>query len=100
MFDKDPKEYINLVPLKTWYRFIFDDGLSFDYSGDENEMKNQIERISKKDVKGYQDLLKFTKKIFDKGFSELSAVPFDKPSFMIQQLPALLSLKSYKSVYS
>ena len=33
LFDKDPKEYINIVPLKTWYRFIFDDGMSFDYSG-------------------------------------------------------------------
>jgi len=100
LFNRNSKDYINLVPLKTWYRFIFDDGLSFDYSGDENEMKNQIEKISKKDVKGYQDLLKFTKKIFDKGFSELSDVPFNKPSFMFKQLPALLNLKSYKSVYS
>ncbi|MDC0052131.1 phytoene desaturase family protein, partial [bacterium] len=100
LFKKDSKEYINIVPLKIWYRFIFDDGLSFDYSGNENEMKNQIERISKNDVKGYQELLKFTKKIFDKGFSELSDVPFNKPSFMIKQLPALLNLKSYKSVYS
>jgi len=100
LFNKDSKDYINLVPLKTWYRFIFDDGLSFDYSGDENEMKNQIERISKNDVKGYQNLLKFTKKIFDKGFLELSDVPFNKPGFMIKQLPALLNLKSYKSVYS
>jgi phytoene desaturase len=100
LFNKNSKDYINIVPLKTWYRFIFDDGLSFNYSGNENEMEQQIEVISKNDVKGYQNLLKFTKKIFDKGFSELSEVPFNKPSFMFKQLPALLSLKSYKSVYS
>ncbi len=100
LFNKNSKDYIHLVPLKTWYRFIFDDGLTFDYSGNENEMKNQIKKISENDVKGYQELLKFTKKIFDKGFLELSDVPFDKPSFMIKQLPALLNLKSYKSVYS
>jgi phytoene desaturase len=100
LFNKNSKDYINIVPLKTWYRFIFDDGLSFDYSGNENEMKNQIEKINKNDVKGYQDLLKFTKKIFDKGFSELSDVPFNKPGFMFKQLPSLLNLKSYKSVYS
>ena len=100
LFNKNSKDYIHLVPLKTWYRFIFDDGLTFDYSGNENEMKNQIKKISENDVKGYQDLLEFTKKIFDKGFLELSDVPFDKPSFMFKQLPALLSLKSYKSVYS
>ena len=100
LFNKKSENYIKIVPLKTWYRFIFDDGLSFDYSGNENEMKNQIEKINKNDVKGYQKLLKFTKKIFEKGFLELSDVPFHKPSFMFKQLPALLSLKSYKSVYS
>ncbi|MDC0205197.1 phytoene desaturase family protein [Pelagibacteraceae bacterium] len=100
LFNKNSKDYINIVPLKTWYRFIFDDGLSFDYSSNESEMKSQIERINKNDVKGYQNLIDFTKKIFDKGFLELSNVPFNKPSFMLKQLPALLNLKSYKSVYS
>ena len=66
LFNKNSKDYINIVPLKTWYRFIFDDGSSFDYSGNENEMNNQIEKINKNDVRGYQDLLKFTKKIFDR----------------------------------
>ena len=100
LFNKNSKDYIKIVPLKTWYRFIFDDGLSFDYSGNENEMENQIEKISKNDVKGYKELLKFTKKIFDKGFLELSDVPFHKLGFMFKQLPSLLNLKSYKSVYS
>jgi phytoene desaturase len=63
-------------------------------------MKKQIEEISKEDVKGYEKLVNFTKKIFDKGFTELADVPFDKPFVMMQQVPALLKLKSYKSVYS
>ena len=100
LFGKSPKNYIELVPLNTWYRFVFEDGNKFDYSGNEDEMKNQIEKINKDDVKGYEDLVKFTKKIFDKGFMELSDVPFDKPLFMMKQLPALINLKSYKSVYS
>ncbi len=100
LFGKSPKNYIKLVPLNTWYRFVFEDGNKFDYSGNEDEMKNQIEKINKDDVKGYEELVKFTKKIFDKGFMELSDVPFDKPLFMMKQLPALINLKSYKSVYS
>ena len=44
-----------------------------------NEMKKQIEKINEDDVKGYEKLVKFTKKIFDKGFTELADVPFDKP---------------------
>ena len=100
LFNKDPKNYIELSPLKVWYQFIFDDNSSFNYSGDELDMKKQIEKICKNDVKGYEKLVNFTKKIFDKGFVELADIPFDKPSTMIQQLPALLKLKSYKSVYS
>jgi phytoene desaturase len=100
LFKKDPKDYIKLSPLKIWYQFIFEDGSKFDYSGNETEMRNQIEKINKKDVKGYEKLVNFTKKIFDKGFTELADVPFDKPFVMMQQLPALLKLKSYKSVYS
>ena len=100
LFKKDPKDYIKLTPLKIWYQFIFEDKTKFDYSGNESEMKNQIQKINKTDVKGYEKLVNFTKKIFDKGFTELADVPFDKPFVMMQQLPALLKLKSYKSVYS
>ena len=100
LFKKKPENYIELIPLKIWYRFIFEDGEKFDYSGDESEMKRQIEKINKSDVKGYMDLVSFTKKIFDKGFTELADVPFNKPLIMMKQLPSLLKLKSYKSVYS
>ena len=100
IFNKKPEDYIEIKSLDIWYRFLFEDGTSFDYSGNEVSMKNQIEKISKNDVKGYENLLKFTQKIFDKGFSELADVPFDRPFFMMKQLPALINLKSYKSVYS
>jgi phytoene desaturase len=100
LFNKKPRDYMKLTPLNTWYRFIFEDGDKFDYSGDEEKMKKQIREINEDDVKGYEKLVKFTKKIFDKGFTELADVPFNKPLVMMKQLPALLKLKSYKSVYS
>ena len=34
---------------------------------DEQEMKKQIKEIDEDDVRGYEELVKFTKKIFDKG---------------------------------
>jgi phytoene desaturase len=100
LFKRNPKDYINLSPLNIWYQFIFEDKSKFNYSGDEAEMKRQITQLNKEDVKGYEKLVNFTKKIFDKGFTELADIPFDKPFVMMQQLPALLKLKSYKSVYS
>ena len=100
LFKKNPKDYIKLSPLKIWYQFVFEDKSKFNYSGNENEMKAQIKELNKEDVKGYEKLVNFTKKIFDKGFTELADIPFDKPFVMMQQLPSLLKLKSYKSVYS
>ncbi|MDA9643604.1 phytoene desaturase family protein [Candidatus Pelagibacter sp.] len=100
LFKKDPKDYIELAPLKIWYQFIFEDKSKFNYSGNETEMKSQIGELSHEDIKGYEKLVAFTKKIFDKGFTELADVPFDEPFVMMKQLPALLKLKSYKSVYS
>ena len=100
LFKKNPKDYIKLSPLKVWYQFVFEDKSKFNYSGNENEMKAQIKELNKEDVEGYEKLVNFTKKIFDKGFTELADIPFDKPFVMMQQLPSLLKLKSYKSVYS
>ena len=44
--------------------------------------------------------MNFTEKIFDKGFTDLSDKPFNNLVFMMKQIPSLLKLKSYKSVYS
>ena len=100
LFGKDIKNYVDITPLKLWYRFVFNDGSSFDYSGNEKEMENQIKILSNKDLDGYKKLISFTSKIFDKGFTELSSVPFNNLLFMSKQIPSLLKLKSYKSVYS
>ena len=62
-------------------------------------MQNEIEKFSKNDFSGFKKLLSFTEKIFDKGFTELSAKPFNNIGFMLKQVPALLKLKSYQSVY-
>ena len=99
LFNKKISNYVKIVPLNLWYRFVFEDGSNFDYSGNEESMEKQIKKLSPKDVLGYKKLVKFTEKIFDKGFTELSAKPFNNIIFMLKQIPALLKLKSYQSVY-
>ena len=87
------------MPLDLWYRFVFSDGETFDYSGNEKSMEKEIKKFSEKDYEGYNKLVKFTEKIFDKGFTDLSDKPFNNLSFMLKQIPSLLNLKSYQSVY-
>ena len=99
LFNKKISDYVKIVPLNLWYRFVFSDGEIFDYSGNEKLMEREIKKFSEKDYDGYNKLVKFTEKIFDKGFTDLSDKPFNNLSFMLKQIPSLLSLKSYQSVY-
>ncbi len=99
LFNKKISDYVKIVPLNLWYRFVFNDGQTFDYSGDEKSMEKEIKKFSDKDFEGYKNLVNFTEKIFNKGFTDLSDKPFNNFTFMLKQVPALLSLKSYKSVY-
>ena len=99
LFNKKISDYVKIVPLELWYRFVFEDKTSFDYSGNEMNMEKEIQKFSASDISGYKKLVNFTQKIFDKGFTELSTKPFNNIKFMLRQIPALLKLKSYQSVY-
>ena len=100
LFNKKISDYVKIVPLDLWYRFIFNDGDTFDYNGDEKSMEKQVKKYNPDDYAGYKKLVSFTEKIFNKGFTDLSDKPFNNFSFMMKQIPSLLKLKSYKSVYS
>ena len=63
-------------------------------------MEKEVKKFSDKDFEGYNNLVNFTEKIFNKGFTDLSDKPFNNLKFMLKQVPSLLSLKSYKSVYN
>ena len=100
LFNKKISDYVKIVPLDLWYRFVFNDGETFDYNGNDKSMEEQVKKFNIKDYDGYKKLVSFTEKIFDKGFTDLSDKPFNNLIFMMKQIPSLLKLKSYKSVYS
>ena len=100
LYNKKISDYVKIVPLDLWYRFVFSNGDRFDYNGDDKSMEEQVKKFSPSDYDGYKNLVNFTEKIFDKGFTDLSDKPFNNLVFMMKQIPSLLKLKSYKSVYS
>ena len=61
LFNKKISDYVEIVPLDLWYRFVFEDGSTFDYSGNQNKMQSEIEKFSKKDFLGYKKLVSFIK---------------------------------------
>jgi len=100
LFDKKYQDYVNIVPLKIWYQFIFDDLSKLNYGEDLNQLLQDIENINPNDKKGFEKLLIESEKIFNIGFLKLADKPFHKVWFMLKQIPALLKLKSYNSVFT
>lgn len=92
-------DHIKLVPLTPWYRFHFADNTQFDYGGTLDETLAEIARIEPQDCDGYRRLLQQSKRIFDVGFTELSAQPFHRFMIMLRQIPRLLALRSHETVW-
>src|SRR5215475_13084750 len=90
---------VTLKPVSPFYRIRFDDGAVFDCSGDAEAMRDQIAWFSPRDVDGYENFLKASEAIFKVGFEELGDVPFDSWRDMARIVPAMLRLRSYRTVY-
>ncbi len=100
LFKKDRKKYVKFVPLEPWYQFYFSSNQKiFNYSSSLQITENEIAKFDSRDVEGYRNLLKFSEKIFKVGFEKLSFVPFHDFLFMVKQIPTLIKLKSYLSVF-
>jgi len=99
LFGEKLSDHVKLVPVKPWYRFHFSDGSEFDYGGTLDETLAEIAKIEPKDCEGYLKLLAHSKKIYQVGFEKLSAEPFHKFWTMVKQVPALLRLRNYETVW-
>ena len=99
LFGENLADHVKLVPLKPWYRFYFSDGDTFDYGGTLDETLAEIERIEPRDRAGYLALLAHSKRIYDVGFTELSELPFHRLTTMLRQIPRLIGLRNYETVW-
>jgi len=100
LFGENMSDYVTLVQPDPWYRFHYHDGETFDYGPTQEATEAEIARLSPGDVDGYRRMGAWSKKIYDVGFTNLSDVPFRSPAFMFKQIPDLLRLRSYESVWS
>ncbi len=99
LFHEKLSDHLDLIPLKVWYRFYYPDGSTFDYGGTLEDTLAEIRKIEPKDVEGYKQLLAHSKRIYDVGYVELSDAPFHELKTMLKQIPRLVKLQSYKTVW-
>ncbi len=90
---------VDLRPTEPFYRIRFDDGESFEYSGDLERMRAEISRISPRDLAGYDAFLEKSREIYEVGFERLGHTPFGRLTDMARVAPAMISLDSHLSVH-
>ena len=93
-------EDVELMPVKPFYRLNWPDGTNFDYSNDEEALRNEIARISPEDIAGYEEFLEYSAAVYREGYVKLGHVPFLSFGSMIKAAPALARHQAWRSVYS
>lgn len=95
---KKREDYLNLVPLKTYYRFFHPDGRWLDYTGSLDALSGEVEKFEPGDVAGFKQFSNQVKKIFD-FFSLFTEAPFKSMSDMLKILLPSYRLKGHIGTY-
>jgi phytoene desaturase len=92
-------DHVDLRPVDPFYRIRFHDGAVFDYRGDEAAMRAEVAKFDPRDVEGYERFVAMSREIFGVGFEQLAHVPFSRFTDMARIVPAMVRLRSYRTVY-
>ncbi len=96
---KKTEDYVKIVPTDPFYRIVFSDGKSFNYTGDHEKMEAEVRRFNPEDVPGYNRFVEKTERIFKRAFVDLADKAFSTIWDMIKVAPDLIKLASHESVY-
>ena len=96
---RNMRDDLTLQPVSPFYRIRFDDGSSFDCSGDPEAMRREISILSPADLDGYERFMRLSQATCRIGFEQLGAEPFNSLADMARIAPDLIRLGGYQSVY-
>jgi phytoene desaturase len=92
--------YVKIVPILPFYRIYFDDGSYFDYDGDPDHTREQIQALGEPgDLEGYAQFEKAARAIFERGFLELGYTHFGTMGDMLKVAPDLLRLDAVRNLF-
>ncbi len=92
--------YVKIVPILPFYRIYFDDGTFFDYDGDPEHTREQIQRLGEPgDLEGYEKFHEQARAIFERGFLELGYTHFGTVGSMLKVAPDLLRLDAVRNLF-
>ncbi len=91
---------VDLRPMMPFFRLRFDDGETFDYSGDPEKMIAEVRRLSPGDVEGYQRFLKRSELAYHLGYEKMGAMEFTRLRDMLKVIPDMLRMQGLRSLHS
>ncbi len=96
----DIRDDVELMPVFPFYRLMWPDGTSFDYSNDDQQLRNEIGKLDPHDIAGYDAFLEYSAAVYEEGYVKLGTVPFLDFKSMMKAAPALAKHQAWRSVYS
>ncbi len=93
------QKYCTLTPILPFYRIYFDDGTYFDYDGDPESTRRQVEAICPADLAGYERFHTDARAIFERGFLELGYTCFLDLQTMLAVVPDLFKLDAVRNLF-
>lgn len=91
---------VDLRAMKPFFRLRFDDGDTFDYTGDPQQMRAEIRRIAPDDLDGYERFLKASATAYRLGYEQMGDMPFTKITDMLKVIPEMLKMQGLRSLHS
>ncbi|QFU10219.1 Phytoene desaturase (neurosporene-forming) [Rhodobacteraceae bacterium THAF1] len=93
-FDAD----VDLRALDPFYEIRWPDGSSFTARQDTDAMRAEVERLSPKDLRGYEKFLKDSEARYSFGFEDLGRRSMHKFADLVKVLPTFVKLRADRSV--
>jgi phytoene desaturase len=97
--DRKMVDYVEMIPVKPFYRLLWFDGDQYEYDGETESMLAQIRERNPSDAEGYLRFYEFSKANFETGYQELASAAFLRLWDMVKVAPAMMRLRSDRSVY-
>lgn len=91
---------VDLREMTPYFRLRFDDGDTFDYTGDPEKMRDEIRRIAPDDLDGYERFLKASAIAYRLGYEHMGDMPFTKITDMLKVIPEMLKMQGLRSLHS
>lgn len=91
---------VDLREMAPYFRLRFDDGDTFDYTGDPEQMRDEIRRIAPGDLDGYERFLELSATAYRLGYEQMGDMPFTKITDMLKVIPEMLKMQGLRSLHS